>query len=659
MNSKKHDPDLGWVLHVTDSGNYSPVAIANGKIGLVSSWRGLQFEQTILNGVYDKYGPDNVSRIMSGIHFANLDLQVDGDSVSAAQHLDGWQQDLNMKEACLTTRFIFASKVQVEHRLYALRHLPHSVLITLTLTALENVSVTLKHSISVPPHLKPQTQFFRFHREVPDTPIWSSTALSPTGRHQLSAALGYLFTGEMPQLTHHSISDREHAVEFNLELSQGASYHFGVVGSICTTAHFADPGNEAERLSIFAKFEGEERLIARHFRAWEALWEGDIIVEGDPQAQRDIRFALYNLYSFVRAGSRLSVPPMGLSSTDYNGHIFWDSELWMYPPLLVLHPDLARSFLDYRFDRLHAARRRASNYGFQGAMYPWESDDTGEECTPTWAAPGVCEQHITACIGIAHWDYYRVTGDKVWLQTHGYPVLEQVAQFWVGRADKNELGQYEIKNVVGADEYTGVVNNDAFTNGAAIIALRYATLAAQELGKEPDPQWRSIADSILILTFEDETTQEYEGYDGRTVKEADVNLLAYPLNLVTSEARIRKDLDYYEPRFDEDAPAMSHSILAVISARLGDRERAHELFKRSYQPNQKTPFGVLSETPHSGNPYFATAAGGMLQAVLFGFGGLIITERGLVHQQPCLPASWKSLTIKGIGIQQRILTITS
>jgi trehalose/maltose hydrolase-like predicted phosphorylase len=290
-------------------------------------------------------------------------------------------------------------------------------------------------------------------------------------------------------------------------------------------------------------------------------------------------------------------------------------------------------------------------------MFPWESADTGDETTPVWALTGTSEHHITACVGIAFWNYYRVTGDRAWLSNHGYPMLAQVADFWVSRVETNEEGQYEINNVVGADEYTGVVDNNAFTNGAAITVLRYATRAAEVLGLAPDPRWSKVADGIPILTFPDGTTREYEGYDGGMVKQADVNLLAYPLELITDEAQIRQDMETYESRFDEDAPAMTHSVLATLAARLGDAERAYALFTRSYRPNQKPPFGVLMETPFSDNPYFATAAGGMLQAVIFGFGGLTFTEDGLVQDAPCLPPDWTSLTLKGVGPERATFSI--
>ncbi len=639
----------GWHLHADDKTDYTPLALANGMIGLVPSTRDLRFDQVILNGVYDRYGRGNVSNIVQGIRFADLDLHIGRASASSGRATTGWQQTLDMQRGELITCFTLDGRVNVEQRACTLRHLPYIALVTLDLAATQDVTLTLSNTMTVPDILHPLENTFKVYNDVP---LLSSVADSPTGRHRIAATASYLFDGPRSALHHESISANQHRASLTIDLKKGERYRFTLVGATCTTAHFHDPANEAERLATFAYFEGRERLRASHAKAWAELWQGDIQIEGDLQAQRDVRFALYNLYSFVRAGSGYSLSPMGLSSTGYNGHVFWDCELWMYPPLLLLQPDVARSLLDYRFARLLQARHNALSHGFRGAMFPWESDDTGEESTPTWAFTGSFEHHITACVGIAFWNYYCVTQDKAWLAEKGYPLLKEVAEFWLSRVDRNNEGRYEIKNVIGADEYTDVVDNNAFTNGAAIVVLRCAAQAARALGREPNPQWESVADGIVLRQFEGSVIQEYDGYDGRVIKQADVNLLAYPLNLIADEAQVRRDLAYYEPRMDTDAPAMSHSVLAVISARLGEAARAHELFKRAYQPNQKPPFGVLSETPFSGNPYFATAAGGMLQAVLAGFAGLDITPQGVVQSKPCLPPGWTSLRVTGVGINK-------
>jgi len=344
---------------------------------------------------------------------------------------------------------------------------------------------------------------------------------------------------------------------------------------------------------------------------------------------------------------------MGLSSLNYNGHIFWDSELWMFPPLLVFNQGIANSLLNYRFDRLKKAQQKAANFGFKGAMFPWESDDTGEEATPAWALTGTFEHHVTADVGIAFWNYYRVTNDLLWLKEKGFPVMSEVANFWVSRAEKKEDGSYSIQNVVGADEFAPNVDDNAFTNGSVKTALGYAIKAATLLGIKADPKWKEVAEHLKFNYFGNGVMKEHRDYKGEIIKQADVNLLAYPLELVTDEKTVKSDLEYYEPLISKEGPAMGLSVLSVIYARLGNSEKAFDLFKRSYIPNKRPPFGALAESATSNNPYFATGAGGMLQAVIFGFGGLHFTETGIIETKPCLPKTWKKLEIKGVGPQKK------
>ncbi len=389
----------------------------------------------------------------------------------------------------------------------------------------------------------------------------------------------------------------------------------------------------------------------------ENLWQGDIVIEGDLESQLDVRLALYHLYAFSRADSDLSLSPMGLSSQGYNGHVFWDTELWMFPPLLLFNQDIAKSVLNYRSNRLGKAREKARNFGYKGAMFPWESDDTGEEATPVWALTGTFEQHITADVGIAFYNYYKVTQDKNWLRKTGYPMLKAVADFWVSRSTQNTDGSFSINNVVGANEFAQNIDDNAFTNGSAITALQDAIKAAKILGLPLNDVWQKVADNIVIHKFKDGVTKENRTYNGEIIKQADANLLSYPLQIVTDKNQIIKDLNYYEPRFAKEGPAMAHAILSILYARLGNPEKAYELFKRTYEPNKRPPFGALSESATSNNPYFATGAGGLLQTILFGFGGLDISESGIIQRNPVLPKKWKSLTLKGIGTDKKTFVI--
>jgi trehalose/maltose hydrolase-like predicted phosphorylase len=344
---------------------------------------------------------------------------------------------------------------------------------------------------------------------------------------------------------------------------------------------------------------------------------------------------------------------MGLSGLGYNGHVFWDTELWMYPAVLLLHPELAKSMIEYRYKRLESARQNAFGKGYKGAMFPWESALTGVEETPVWALSGPFEHHITACVAIAAWNYYCVTQDKNWLKEKGWPILSATADFWASRVERNGPGRYDIKNVVAADEWAENVDNNAFTNAAAKANLKYATDAAKLLGIAADPDWMNVAANIPILKFPDGVTKEHAAYAGEKIKQADVNLLAYPLHEITDREKIRKDLEYYEPRVGS-GPAMTHAIFSILYARLGDGKKAFESFHNGYTPNLLPPFRVIAETAGGINPYFATGAGGMLQAVLNGFGGLEITPKGIVQIKTAMPPNWRSLKLTGIGPDKKI-----
>ena len=261
-------------------------------------------------------------------------------------------------------------------------------------------------------------------------------------------------------------------------------------------------------------------------------------------------------------------------------------------------------------------------------------------------------------MAIAAWKYYQVSGDKAWLREKGWPILKETADFWASRVERAGPGQYNINNVVAADEWAENVDNNAFTNAAAKANLKIATDAAKILGLTADPDWMTVANNIPILKMEDGVTREHATYKGEGIKQGDVNLLAYPLKEITDPAQIKKDLAYYETRVpDEGTPAMTQAVFTLLYARLGNGEKAYEWFKEAYLPNLNPPFRVIAETKGGTNPYFATGAGGILQAVIMGFGGVEITENGLKQVKSALPPHWKSLVITGVGKDKKTFTV--
>ena len=644
-----------------DPNNYYGITVANGMIGIVSSPEPFKVKDVVLAGAYDNYGRGRVSNFLKSFNLLNMYLEIDGKRIGN-KDASNMKQELDMQKASFTTTFNFGDKADVSYTYYSLRHLPYTVLMDVTITAKKDISIGGASVMEAPDALRDvQNYYNEIDRPHVTISLLTSSAKSPTGKLLMCASNSFLFSehhGEEPRVIHEMWDNNMHLMKFNKKIKAGEVYRFSIVGSSITSAHHDDPLNEAERATIFAKLEGRERLLNFHTNAWTELWKSDIIIEGDPQSQQDVRSMLYHLYSFSREGTALSPSPMGLSGLGYNGHVFWDTELWMFPALLVLQPGMAKSMVEYRFQRLDAARKNAFSKGYKGAMFPWESAETGVEETPVWALSGPFEHHITACVGFAAWNYYCVTQDKDWLREKGWPILSATADFWASRVERNGPGKYDIKNVVAADEWAENVDNNAFTNAAAIANLKYATEAAKLLGIAADPDWMNVANNIPILKMADGVTQEHATYKGEGIKQADVNLLSYPLKHFTDPAQIKRDLEYYETRVpDEGTPAMKQGIFTLLYARLGDKAKAWHWFQDAYLPNLNPPFRVLAETKGGTNPYFATGAGGVLQGVLMGFGGLDITSKGIVQVKSTLPAQWKSLTITGVGNQKKTFTV--
>ncbi len=650
-----------WAIKTNkiDPSNYFGETVANGIIGIVSSPDPFKVKDVVLNGAFDLYGRGRVSNILKTFNFVNMYLDIDGQRIENFKQVQNVQQTLDMKHANLTTTFDYGDKASVSYTYYSLRQLPYTALVDVTITAKKDIEIVPASVMEAPDMLKDVENYFnQIDRPHVTISLLTSTAKSPTGKLLMAASNSFLFDephGSEPAVIHEMWDNNMHLLKFKKTLKGGQVYHFAVVGSALTSAHDDDPLNEAERLTIFATLEGTKRLLQFHNAAWDSLWKSDIIIEGDDAVQREVRSMIYHLYSFARSGTAYSLSPMGLSGLGYNGHAFWDTELWMYPSLLLLQPDIAKSLLEYRFQRLKAAKNNAFSHGYKGAMFPWESAASGNEETPVWALSGPFEHHITADIGIAAWNYYCVTQDKNWLRERGYPLLKETADFWTSRVERNGAGHYDIKNVVAADEWAENIDNNAFTNAAARANLKFATDAAKLLGISPNADWINVYNNIPILKFGDGVTKEHASYAGEKIKQADVNLLAYPLHEVTGAA-IKKDLDYYEPRVGE-GPAMTHAIFSILYSRLGMPDSAYKAFKIGFEPNQRPPFGVIAETATGNNPYFSTGAGGMIQAMLNGFGGLEITPAGISQLKTKLPLGWKSLTLTGIGVEKKTYSV--
>ncbi|MDZ7966914.1 MAG: beta-phosphoglucomutase [Nostoc sp. DedSLP03] len=446
-------------------------------------------------------------------------------------------------------------------------------------------------------------------------------------------------------------------------------------------------------------------LLKANEQAWDEVWQqSDILIEGDSTATFAVRYNLFQLLiAASRDDDRVSIPAKTLSGFGYRGHVFWDTEIFMQPLFLFTQPAIARNLLSYRWHTLPGARRKAGHYSYKGAMFAWESADTGDEVTPRWSIGSDfygedvriwCrdrEIHINADIPYAVWNYWQATGDDDWMQKCGAEIILDAALFWGSRVEFNsERSQYEIQGVIGADEYHELVHNNAFTNRMAqwhlekAIAVydwladkfpERATELEQKLKLTPEERshWQEIVAKILFFydpstglieqcegffQLEDINLADYEPRDrsmqpilgidktnkSQVLKQPDVLMLLYLMresaDFPYNEKALQTNWDYYAPRTDITyGSSLGPAVQAILASDLGKSTEAYEQFMQALMVDLEDNRGNTNDGIHG------ASAGGIWQAVIFGFGGIQLSENGPVANSH-LPPGWTRLKFK-------------
>ncbi len=442
-----------------------------------------------------------------------------------------------------------------------------------------------------------------------------------------------------------------------------------------------------------ARARGWQALLDDHEAAWAARWaDSDIEVDGDEEAQKALRFAVYHLISAANPeDERVSIGARALTGNSYLGHVFWDTEIYLLPFYTLTWPEAARALLMYRYHTLAGARAKAERLGYRGALYAWESADTGEETTPEAVLDlngnaiqvlcGTQEQHISADVAYAVWQYWRATGDDQFLLDGGAEIILDTARFWGSRAALESDGKYHIRGVIGPDEYHEHIDDNAYTNILArwnierglemvkMLADRWPQVGDSLMNKLDleDAElkaWRAVADG-LVTGFQRETRlfEQFEGFfgleqldlnafKGRTVpmdvilgrertqgsqvvKQADVvALLALLPHAFSPETHIA-NFEYYEPRCGHGS-SLSRGMHALVAARLGRMDKAMRHFKETAATD------ITDQALGSAGGIHIASMGALWQAAVFGFAGLTLRDDGLEFD-PHIPSEWTAL----------------
>jgi len=301
-----------WKVVATEinPSNYFGITVANGMIGIVSSPEPFKVKDVVLAGAYDLYGRGRVSNFLRSFNLLNMNMDIDGRRIGA-KDISNMKQELDMHHASFTTTFDYADKASISYTYYSLRHLPFTVLMDISITAKKDINMIPASVMEAPDALRDvQNYYNEIDRPHALLSLLTSSAKSPTGKLLMCASTTFLFNeprGQEPKVIHEMWDNNMHLMKFSHNMKAGETYHFSIAGSSITSAQDEDPLNEAERLTIFAKLEGRDRLIAFHIKAWDSLWKSDIVIEGDPQSQQDVHSMLYHLYSFAREGTALGI----------------------------------------------------------------------------------------------------------------------------------------------------------------------------------------------------------------------------------------------------------------------------------------------------------------------------------------------------------------
>lgn len=448
-------------------------------------------------------------------------------------------------------------------------------------------------------------------------------------------------------------------------------------------AYESDPANRPDPARAVAGLRaaedaGFEQLLREHRRTFGRLWDGaDVRIEGDPELQRDVRFALSHLMASVGESGETALGARGVSGAGYRGHVFWDTDVFVLPFLAATRPAGARTLLEYRVRRLSAARAAARALGRSGARFPWESARTGRDATPSHAhlrtgevipiRTGELEEHIVADVAWAAACYLDWTGDEEFQRGPGRELLVETARYWASRIRVDGDGRGHIDRVIGPDEYHEAVDDNAFTNVMARWNLRRAAVLAG--GEDAErASWLHLADGLI--DGYDEQSGIYEQFAGffrleplvieevaprrpvaadlllgpervrasQVVKQADVLMLHHLVPDEVAPGSLAPNLAFYEPRTAHGS-SLSPGIHASLFARAGMLEQAVDALRLT----SRIDLDDLTETTASG--LHLAAMGSVWQALAFGFAGLR-PQGDALCVDPRLPEAWHSLEVR-------------
>ncbi|MNB75495.1 Kojibiose phosphorylase [compost metagenome] len=673
----------------------SIMACGNGFMGIRATHEEDYTQQTrgmYLAGLYHRAGHNESSELVNLPDITGIDVELDGENFTLLSgEILSWHRELVFANGELRRSVVWRSSQGRRYRLESRRFVSLDQLplaaIQLSITPLDASSqVVLKTGIDAS-----QTNSGRQHLDEISVRVFDPHYLQgvyETQDRTADVVISACCRLSMDSDSCFTAKNRSITVHHALNVTQGETV---TLEKLVWLTHRRDRALSMETFARNALTElqacaahGYAALLARSACVWDKVWHDSRVAVSSTEErdQMALDYAVWHLTAMTPAhDERSSIAAKGLTGEGYKGHIFWDTEIFLLPFHLFTRPQTARSLLRYRWLNLPGAREKARRNGWPGALFPWESAASGQEETPEFAAINIrtgvrqkvasalAEHHIVADIAWAVVAYWQATHDDAFMRNEGLTLLMETALFWMGRATKVN-GRLEIHNVIGPDEYTEHVNNNAYTNYLAWHNVASARQFMSMFGREDahftenanrflTHLWLPAANAEGVLPQDDSfmakptiDLSRYKEKAGKQtilldysraevnemhiLKQADVVMLNYLLPERFTPQQCVANLAYYEPRTIHDS-SLSKAIHGIVFARCGDTERAYAFWRDGIAID-------LGNDPHSSDEgIHAAATGAIWSGVIQGFAGVQIVA-GELHLAPKLPAHWRKLT---------------
>jgi len=704
-------------------------ALGNGYIGLRGTGEegytgpaGTSLDGTYLNGFYESepivypeaaFGLAKTNQFMLNVPNAKgIEIEIDGERFDPLRGtLDRYERALDLRQGVLVRTLEWTApngkRIALRSRRVVAFANKHLFAIEVALTPL---------NFTGPISIKSFVDGAVKNQEAGDDPRVGS-AVSGPALQTLSSEQDASFSA-LVQRTHnsgfHLVSAIETEVEgvvatawqegqrvgqsFACEALEGQALRITKYGSYHSSRDYPQDELPARARATLAdaRAAGFESLCASQAAFLADFWAGaDVEISGDDALQQGIRFNEYHLLQSVGRDGRTNIAAKGVTGEGYEGHYFWDTEIYIFPFFLYSKPEIARKLLEYRYAGLEQARQRARQMAHaRGALYPWRTI-AGGECSAYFPA-GTAQYHINADIAYSIKSYYEATGDLDYMAQAGLEIVMETARIWIGIGSDDREGRFCINEVTGPDEYTALVNNNYYTNAMARMHLRFAADMADQLARERAVDFARVAastgvDAAEIAAWRDAAARMHLPYDGKLgIHEQDDSFLSkkvwdfantpqenYPLLLnyhpmviyrhqVCKQADVvlallllsnefsihdkRRDFDYYEAVTTHDS-SLSSCIFSIIASEVGYHDKAYDYFMETARLDLDDTHGNTHYGVHT------AAMAGTWMGVANGFAGMRVSD-GALRFAPTLPRQWQHYQFKvalhGAQLQVRV-----